>query len=44
MSDIQILIVAVFKGGLASYLRQVMPHMGKIAGVLLLAAGSYQIY
>ncbi|CAB1074551.1 cytochrome C biogenesis protein [Alkalispirochaeta odontotermitis] len=38
------LSLAVFKGGLASYLRRMMPYMGRIAGTLLLAAGSYQIY
>ena len=36
--------LAVFKGGLANYLRRVLPHTGKIAGAMLLLAGSYQIY
>mgnify|MGYP000381804849 CR=1 FL=1 len=38
------LSLAVFKGGLATYLRRVLPHMGRIAGALLLVSGSYQIY
>lgn len=38
------LSIAVFKGGLATYLRRVLPHMGKIAGILLLISGSYQMY
>ena len=36
--------LAVFKGGLATYMRRVLPYMGRIAGVMLLVAGSYQIY
>ncbi|MBT8364728.1 MAG: cytochrome c biogenesis protein CcdA [Deltaproteobacteria bacterium] len=36
--------LAVFKGGLAHYMRRVLPYMGKIAGAMLLVAGSYQIY
>ena len=36
--------IAVFKGGLANYMRRVLPYMGKVAGTMLLAAGSYQIY
>ena len=35
---------ALFKGGLANYLRRVVPHMGRIAGALLLVSGSYQVY
>jgi len=38
------LSLAVFKGGLAIYLRRSLPYMGRIAGVLLLVSGSYQIY
>jgi len=38
------LSLAVFKGGLAIYLRRVLPYMGRIAGALLLVSGSYQIY
>ena len=38
------LSLAVFKGGLATYLRRVLPYMGRIAGALLLVSGSYQIY
>lgn len=38
------LSLAVFKGGLSTYLRRVLPHMGRIAGALLLVSGSYQIY
>jgi cytochrome c-type biogenesis protein len=38
------LSIAVFKGGLATYLRRVLPYMGRIAGALLLVSGSYQIY
>jgi len=38
------LSLAVFKGGLATYLRRVLPYVGKIAGALLLVSGSYQIY
>ena len=36
--------LAVFKGGLANYMRRVLPYMGRVAGVLLLAAGSYQVF
>ena len=36
--------IAVFKGGLANYMRRVLPYMGKVAGAMLFAAGSYQIY
>jgi cytochrome c biogenesis protein CcdA len=36
--------LAVFKGGMATYLRRLLPHMGRIAGTLLLISGSYQIY
>ena len=36
--------LAVFKGGLATYLRRILPYMGKISGTMLLVAGSYQIY
>jgi cytochrome c-type biogenesis protein len=36
--------LAVFKGGLAIYLRRALPYMGRIAGALLLVSGSYQIY
>ncbi len=35
---------ALFKGGLATYMRRVLPHMGRIAGVLLLISGSYQVH
>ncbi len=38
------LSLAVFKGGLATYLRRVLPYMGRIAGALLLVSGSYQIH
>jgi cytochrome c biogenesis protein CcdA len=38
------LSLAVFKGGLAAYLRRVLPYMGRIAGALLLISGSYQMY
>jgi cytochrome c biogenesis protein CcdA len=38
------LSLAVFKGGLATYLRRTLPYMGRIAGALLLVSGSYQIY
>jgi cytochrome c biogenesis protein CcdA len=38
------LSLAVFKGGLAIYLRRALPYMGRIAGALLLVSGSYQIY
>ena len=35
---------ALFKGGLAIYMRRVLPYMGRIAGVLLLISGSYQVH
>jgi cytochrome c biogenesis protein CcdA len=38
------LSLAVFKGGLATFLRRVLPYMGRIAGALLLMSGSYQMY
>ena len=38
------LSLAVFKGGLATYLHRVLPYMGRIAGALLLVSGSYQMY
>jgi len=38
------LSLALFKGGLAAYLRRALPYMGRIAGVLLLVSGFYQIY
>jgi len=38
------LSAAFFKGGLALYLKKALPYMGKVAGVLLVAAGTYQIY
>ena len=38
------LSLAVFKGGLAIYLRRILPYMGRIAGALLLVSGSYQMY
>jgi len=38
------LSIAVFHGGLATYLRRVLPYMGRIAGALLLVSGSYQMY
>ncbi len=38
------LSLAVFKGGLATYLRRVLPYMGRLAGALLLVSGSYQIH
>jgi cytochrome c biogenesis protein CcdA len=38
------LSLAVFKGGLATFLRRVLPYMGRIAGALLLISGSYQMY
>ncbi len=38
------LSLAVFKGGLATYLRHVLPYMGRIAGALLLVSGAYQMY
>ena len=47
MNEIQILLalsIAVFKGGLAAYLRRVLPYTGRIAGALLLVSGTYQMY
>jgi len=38
------LSIALFKGGLTTYLRRAVPHMGRIAGALLLVSGSYQVY
>jgi cytochrome c biogenesis protein CcdA len=38
------LSIAIFKGGLATYLRRILPYMGRVAGALLLVSGSYQIY
>ena len=38
------LSLAVFKGGLATFFRRVMPYMGRVAGALLLVSGTYQIY
>lgn len=38
------LSLAVFKGGLATYLRRVLPYMGRIAGALLLISGSFQMH
>jgi cytochrome c biogenesis protein CcdA len=38
------LSLAVFKGGLAIYLRRVLPYMGRVAGALLLVSGGYQIH
>jgi cytochrome c biogenesis protein CcdA len=38
------LSIAVFHGGLATYLRRIVPYMGRIAGALLLISGSYQMY
>jgi hypothetical protein len=38
------LSIAVLHGGLATYLRRIVPYMGRIAGALLLISGSYQIY
>ncbi len=35
---------ALFKGGLATYLSRALPYMGRVAGVLLLISGSYQVY
>ncbi len=35
---------ALFKGGLATYLRRALPYMGRVAGVLLLVSGSYQVH
>ena len=36
--------LALFKGGLATRLRRVLPHVGTISGVLLLLAGGYIVY
>ena len=33
------LSIAVFHGGLATYLRRIVPYMGRIAGALLLISG-----
>jgi cytochrome c biogenesis protein CcdA len=38
------LSMALFKGGLTNHLRRAVPHMGRIAGALLLVSGSYQVY
>ncbi len=38
------LSIAVFHGGLATYLRRIVPYMGRIAGGLLLISGSYQTH
>jgi len=38
------LSLAVFKGGLALYLRRTLPYMGRVAGGLLLVSGFYQIH
>jgi cytochrome c biogenesis protein CcdA len=38
------LSIALFKGGLATYLRRLLPYMGRMAGALLLVSGSYQMY
>jgi cytochrome c biogenesis protein CcdA len=35
---------ALFKGGVATYLSRALPYMGRVAGALLLVAGSYQVY
>ncbi|MDP2643313.1 MAG: cytochrome c biogenesis protein CcdA [Desulfobacterales bacterium] len=35
---------ALFKGGLAIYLRRALPYMGRVAGALLLLSGSYQVH
>ena len=35
---------ALFKGGLATYMRRVLPYMGRVAGALLLVSGSYQVH
>ena len=35
---------ALFKGGLATYLRRALPYMGRVAGALLLVSGSYQVH
>ena len=36
--------LALFKGGLATRLRRVLPYVGTISGVLLLLAGGYIVY
>jgi len=38
------LSLALFKEGLATYLRRSLPYMGRVAGALLLLSGSYQIH
>ena len=35
---------ALFKGGLATYLRRTLPYMSRVAGALLLISGSYQVH
>jgi cytochrome c biogenesis protein CcdA len=35
---------ALFKGGLAIYLRQALPYIGRVSGALLLATGIYLVY
>ncbi len=35
---------ALFKGGLATYMRRTVPYMGRVAGALLLVSGSYQVH
>jgi cytochrome c biogenesis protein CcdA len=35
---------ALFKGGLAIYMRRALPYMGRVAGALLLLSGSYQVH
>lgn len=35
---------ALFKGGLTTYVRAVLPYMGRIAGLLLLISGTYQVH
>ena len=34
----------LFKGGLTTYLSRALPYMGRVAGVLLLVSGSYQVH
>ena len=34
----------LFKGGLTTYLSRALPYMGRVAGVLLLISGSYQVH
>jgi cytochrome c-type biogenesis protein len=34
----------LFKGGLTTYLSRTLPYMGRVAGVLLLVSGSYQVH